>query len=261
VRARLVGHDVDRGPAAHELGHDLGGVAEQADRERAALALRRLEPCQRVVERAGPLVEVALADAALDPLEVDLDAQRAALVHGHRERLGPAHPAESRRHHEPPAQRPAEALPRDRRERLVGALEDALGPDVDPGPGRHLPVHHQPRGVELAEVLPRRPAPDQVGVRDQHPRRIRVGLEHRDGLARLDEQRLVASQADQLAPDRLEARMVAGGLADAAVDHELLGLLGDVGVQVVLEHPQGGLLLPPAAPQGLVHARASGVCG
>jgi len=55
----------------------------------------------------------------------------------------------------------------------------------------------------------------------------------------------------------LEAR----GLADPAVDDELLRLLRDVRVEVVLQHPQRGLLLPAAAAQRLGHARTSLVCG
>ena len=259
VRARLVGHDVDVDAARDELGQHLGRVAEQPDRERAALGAGGVEPCQRVVERARALVEVALADAPLDPLQVDLDAQRAALVHGHRERLGAAHAAEPGGDDQPPLQRAAEALAGDRRERLVGALEDPLGPDVDPGPGGHLAVHHQPGGVELAERLPVRPAADQVGVGDQHARGGLVRLEDGDRLARLHEQRLVVAEPLQLPLDRRQRGVVAGRLADPAVDDELLRLLGHVRVQVVLQHPQRGLLLPAAAAQALRHPFAS--CG
>ncbi|MGX1490734.1 hypothetical protein RKD41_002993 [Streptomyces tendae] len=42
---------------------------------------------------------------------------------------------------------------------------------------------------------------------------------------------------------------VPGGLAGAAVDDELVGVLGDLGVEVVLEHPQGGFLLPSQGTQ------------
>jgi hypothetical protein len=86
-----------------------------------------------------------------------------------------------------------------------------------------------------------------------------VRLEHRDGLAGLDEQRLVVAEPLQLALDRGERGVVARGLADAAVDHQLLRLLRHVGMQVVLEHPQGGLLLPAAAAQAVRHRFAS--CG
>ncbi len=41
-------------------------------------------------------------------------------------------------------------------------------------------------------MLPGRPVRHQVGVGDQHPRRIGMGAEHADRLARLDEQGLIA---------------------------------------------------------------------
>ena len=77
-----------------------------------------------------------------------------------------------------PRERPAEVLPRQLRERLVRALEDALRPDVDPRAGGHLAVHRQALALELAEDVPGRPVADEVRVRDQHPRRPLVGPEH-----------------------------------------------------------------------------------
>ena len=251
--ARLVRHDVDVGAAPDQLRQHLGGVAEQADGERAALAHRRLQAGERIVERSGPLVQVPGLEPALDPLQIDLHTQGAAVVEGHRERLGAAHPAQAGGHHEAPAQRPVEALAGDRRERLVGALEDALGADVDPRPRGHLAVHHQAGGVELAEVLPGRPARNEVGVRDQHARGHGVGLEHGYGLAGLDEQRLVVAEPRELELDRRERLGVARRLADPAVHDQIRRSLGDIGMQVVLEHPQRGLLLPATAPQRLRH--------
>ena len=98
-----------------------------------------------------------------------------------------------------PARRAAELLLGDGAERLVGALQDALGADVDPRPGRHLAVHHQPFGLQLAELLPVGPVPNQVGVRDQHARRPDVGAEHADGLAGLHQHRLVGLETAQRA--------------------------------------------------------------
>ena len=201
VRGGLVGDDVDVDIAADQLGQDLGGVAQQADRQRPPLAAAP-QPRQRVVEVGRALVEVAGLHAALDALQVDLDAQRGAAAHRDRQRLGAAHAAEPGGDDQAAAQRAAEALARDRGERLVGALQDPLAPDVDPGARGHLPVHHQPGRVELAELLPRRPVGDEVRVGDQHARGALVGLEHGHRLARLHEQRLVVAQRHQLAADR-----------------------------------------------------------
>ena len=62
--------------APDELGEHLGGVAGEADRQRAPLAPSRIETPQRVIEVGRALVEIAGLDAPLDPLQVDLDAQR-----------------------------------------------------------------------------------------------------------------------------------------------------------------------------------------
>ena len=76
----------------------------------------------------------------------------------------------------------------------------------------------------------------EVGIGDQHARRIGMGPEHADGLAGLDQQRLVVLQPLQRRDDAVEAFPVARGAADAAIDHELLGPLGHFGVEVVHQH-------------------------
>ena len=112
-----------------------------------------------------------------------------------------------------PAERAVEPLVGDRSERLVRALQDALGADVDPRAGGHLAVHRQPEVLEPAELLPVRPVADQVGVRDQHARRPLVGAHDADRLAALHEQRLVVSRVGERAHDRVVRRPVARGLA------------------------------------------------
>ena len=138
-----------------------------------------------------------------DPGLVALDADRDAVVHGHRERLRAAHAAEPGGQRDGAGQRAAEPLVGDRGERLEGALQDALGADVDPRAGGHLAVHRQPEVLEPAELLPVGPVADQVGVGDQHPRRPLVGAHHADRLAGLHEQRLVVLQRGQRADDRV----------------------------------------------------------
>jgi len=132
-------------------------------------------------------------------------------------------------------------------ERLVGALQDPLGADVDPGPGGHLAVHHEALAVELVEVLPGRPGRDEHRVGDEDAGCVGVGVEDADRLARLHEQRLVVLQLAQAPHDRVEALPVARGLADAAVDDELVRTLRHLGVEVVHEHAEGGFLRPRLA--------------
>ena len=143
----------------------------------------------------------------------------------------------------------AEMLLAGRRERLVRALEDPLGADVDPAPGGHLPVHRQAQGLEPPELVPRRPARHEQRVRDQHAWRSRMRPQHTDGLPALHEQRLVLSEREQRADDRAQCVVVARSLPRTAVDDQVLRPLGDLGVEVVQQHSQGGLRRPRSGVQ------------
>ena len=133
----------NRSPAFAHAGSMSAALPTSAIDVRLAGRRRLPGHRQRLLRRVREVVHVADLVAALRPVLVHLDRDADALVHRHRQRLGATHPAEARREHHPPAQRPAEVLARELRERLVGALEDPLGADVDPGPGGHLAVHHQ----------------------------------------------------------------------------------------------------------------------
>ena len=197
----------------------------------------------------GTHVAVAVLDAAVDAGRVALDADRDAAVHRDGERLRAAHAAEPRRQGDRPGERAAEPLGRHRGERLVRALEDALRADVDPRTGRHLPVHRQPEGLQAPELLPGPPLRHEVGVGDEHARRPLVRTEDPDRLAGLDHQRLVVLQVAQRADHRVEGVPGPRGPARAAVHDQLVGVFGDLGVEVVHEHAQGGLLLPALGAQ------------
>ena len=153
-----------------------------------------------------------------------------------RERLRAAHAAEPRRQDPAPGEIAAVVLAAHLDEGLVGALHDALRADIDPRARRHLAVHHQALAIELVEMIPGRPVRHQVRVGDQHARRVGVGAEDADRLARLDEQRLVGFEPAQRRDDAVERLPVARRAADAAIDDELARPLGDVGVEVVHQH-------------------------
>ena len=243
----LVGDDVDGRAAGEQAREHVGGVAEQADGQGLALVPGGDGPADRVVDVVGLLVEVAVLDPPGDPGLVALDADGHAAVHGDGQRLRAAHAAEPGGQRDRPGQRAAEALGRDGGERLVGALQDALGADVDPGARGHLAVHGQAELLQAAELLPGRPLRDQVGVGDEHPRRPLVGLEHPDGLAGLDEERLVVVEVLEGRDDRRVGVPAPGGAAGAAVDDELVGVFGHLGVEVVHQHAHGGFLSPALA--------------
>ncbi len=122
-------------------------------------------------------------------------------------------------------------------EGLVGALHDTLCADIDPRTGRHLAVHHQAFAIEFVEMLPIGPVRHQVGIGQQDARGVLVRLEYADRLARLDQQGLVILQPLQGLDDLVIAFPVARRPANAAIDHQLFRTLGDIGVEVVHQHP------------------------
>jgi len=78
----------------------------------------------------------------------------------------PPIPRQAGSQHDAAAQRPAELLARELRERLIRALQDSLRADVDPRAGRHLTVHRQALPLQLAERVPVGPLAHQVRIRD-----------------------------------------------------------------------------------------------
>ena len=68
-----------------------------------------------------------------------------------------------------------------------------------------------------------------------------------DGLTGLNEERFFGTKAFEFANDGVKAFPVARGLADAAVDDEILRALGYVGIEIVHEAAQGCFLLPAFA--------------
>ena len=156
---RLVRHEVKRFTVSCQFRHDLCGISLDGDRERTPFGRRRAYAGDAVLERLGGFVEIPRLEPACDPRRVDLDAENRRPGHRRRQRLCSAHPAEAGGEDRAAGQvGRAEMHFARSRERLVGALQDPLGADVDPAPGGHLPEHRQPFGLEAPELVPRRPA-------------------------------------------------------------------------------------------------------
>jgi hypothetical protein len=128
-------------------------------------------------------VDVADLLATGGPNRIHLDRDADAFVHRDRKGLGATHPTEPGGEHDAAFEGSAEVLPGQLGEGLVRALENALGPDVDPGARGHLAVHHQAGLLELPKDVPGRPLADEVRVCDEDPRRPFVRSQHADGLA------------------------------------------------------------------------------
>ncbi len=78
----------------------------------------------------------------------------------------------------------------------------------------------------------------EVGIGDQNARRILVGAEHADRLARLHKQGFVVVERLQRCNDTVEIVPCAGSATNAAVDNQLMRAFGNIRVEIVHEHTQ-----------------------
>ena len=134
--------------------------------------------------------------------------------------------------------------PSHRSQGFVGALEDALGTDIDPASGCHLAVHGQPFGLQTPELIPGGPVRNDQGIGQEDPGGLRMSLEHGHRLPGLHDQRLVVFQVFERLHDGPETLPVPGRLPRPSVDDELFGLLADLRIEVVHQHPERSLLRP-----------------
>ena len=238
VRGGLVGETVGPHAAAQQFGQHVGGITEQRYRDRLVLRRRLADDRERIVQVLGLDVDIAGAQTELDAAGTAFDGEARGAGHGRGHRLRAAHAAEACGQDPATGQAAAVMLTGHLDEGFVGALHDALAADVDPGARRHLAEHHQALAVEFVEMLPGGPARHEIGIGDQDARRVGMGAEHPDRLARLDQQRLVGFELAKCCHDAVEALPVARRAADAAIDHQLAGLFGDVGIEVVHEHAE-----------------------
>ncbi len=193
----LVGDRVGPDSASDQFGIDIGGVAEQADRDRRPVAAGAGDDVEGFIQAVRLAVKVARLQAHLDPRGLAFDGQARGTCHHGRQGLGASHATQAGGQDPSAGEIAAVMLPGDLGERLVSALHDPLGADVDPAPRGHLAIHHQALAVELMKVVPVGPGRHEVGIGDQHARRVGVGAKDADRLARLDQQRLVVVEPAQ----------------------------------------------------------------
>ncbi len=243
----LIGHRIGTKAEVVELRELQRGISFISNRDGLAAASRTLDLEQRRFSRFGDSVEIAQLAPAFQAGAIDVNDQTDAAVHRNGQRLSAAHAADSGRQHHPAGKGPAEVAPPQLRERLVGALNDSLRADVDPRTRRHLAVHREPLCFEFAKDAPIRPLRDQIGVGDQHARRASVRFKNGNGLAALHDQRLVVLQPAQRANDRIEGLPRPCGAAVTAIDDQILGTFGNLGIEIVHQHAQCGFLRPTQA--------------
>ena len=108
-------------------------------------------------------------------------------------------------------------------------------------------------------MLPSRPMRHEIGIGDQHARRIVMRAENADGFARLHEQSLIGFEPLQRRDDAVEAFPIARGAADAAIDDEFFRRSATSGSRLFISMRNGASVSQLLA-LSLVAARARG-CG
>ena len=245
----LVGHRIRADAAANQFRQDFGGIAEQRNRHRFSFSAVFLDAGQRVVQIMGLFVHIPGLDAHIDARLLAFDIERAGTGHAGGQGLRTAHAAQTGGQNPFSGEIAGIVLTPHLNEGFKRALHDALRTDVYPRTGGHLAVHHQTFFVEFVEVFPGRPVRHQIGVGQQHTRRIRVRGEYTDRLTALDQQGFVVVEGFQGGQNGVEAGPIAGSAADAAVHHQTLRIFGHCRIQIVLDHAERGFGQPGFAGQ------------
>ena len=211
VRRGLVGDDVRHDAARSDLRIDVGGVAEEPDRQRPLLGLRLADHAERLRRACRPWRRDSRSPCACRCAFSSTSTQRiAASAMRAGERLRAAHAAEPGGQHEAAGQVAAEMPLGDAHEDLVGALDDALGADILPVAGGQPAPADQVLALQFVELLGLGPLADHVAIRHDHDRRLGMGLEHADRLAGLHQQRLALVHRLQRLDDACHARASRG---------------------------------------------------
>ena len=122
-----------------------------------------------------------------------------------------------------------------------------MGTDVHPAPGGHLSVVGDAEGRRDVEVLLVVEHAHHEAVGDDGARRVGMALEEPEGMPRLDDQRRVALDLLEIALDEAVLHPVLADLAGLAVGDELVGVEGDLEVEVVVDHHLEGSALDALA--------------
>ena len=262
MRARLVGHDVGHDAALEQRAEHLAGRSPTRPIERPSPGRARLLGlAQRGVEVGRDEVEVARLDAALEAVRVDVDDQADAVEHRRRRAAGRRPCRRSRR-----SARAGRAACR----RSACARPPRTSRTCPAGcPGCRCRSTSRPSSGRTSSA----PRPRAAGTSPSRPSRARAGefaISTRGAISCVRKTPTglplcTSSVSSSLEPaqrrdDRVERLPRARGAPRAAVDDEVGGILGDLGVEVVHEHAQRGLLQPALAAELGAARRADDGC-
>jgi hypothetical protein len=221
---------------------------------------RRCAPARRPDRRL--LVDIAAAQAEVDAALLALDVQAAGAGKGGRQRLRAAHAAQAGG--EDPAARPgcrrsAACRLRQRSRRCPARCPGCrCRSSCRRSSGR---TSSGPCG-RAREVFPGGPLGHQVAELASSTRGASAWVRNTPTGLPLCTSRVSSGRSwRRLFEDGLEAVPVARGLADAAVDHQRVGVFGHLGVQVVLQHAVGGFDQPVGAAAVALPRGARTGCG
>ncbi len=130
-------------------------------------------------------------------------------------------------------------------------MDDALGADVHPAAGGHLAVVDAAQRGQPVEVLRGVEHPDHEAVGDDGARRLGPRRKEPQRVARAHHQGLLVVHDLQVALDEQVLHPVLADLARLAVGHQLVGVEGDVEVEVVVDHHLHGPRLGDATDVGV----------
>ena len=239
--------------AAEQLGEHLGGVADDADADSApALALASQGRSRRPGRgRRPPRRGSGARPGGRGGSRSTSTTRQTPVVHRDGERLRAAHAAAAAGEGERAGQGAAERAsrrPRRRSRRCPGRCPGCRCRSTSrPSSGRTSSGRGARGGGTPARWPSRRRGCElAMSTRGAHSW-VRMTPTGRPDWTSIVSS---ASSVCQGADHRVERPPVAGGAAGAAVDDEVVGTLGDLGVEVVHEHPQRGLGRPTAGGQG-----------
>ena len=236
----LIGHNIrtqaTRFCPRRQLRHQLSGIAQQADRDGFFLRTGFFNHRQRLIEAAGLIVHITGTQTEINVGFLAFNGQDAGPCQHASQRLGAAHTTKPCRQNPFAPQVAVVVLSARFGKSFIRPLHNALRTNVNPGACSHLAVHHQARFIQFVKVVPVGPVRHNIGVSNQHARRIGMGAKNTDRLTGLYQQGFVFTQRPQAVQNGFEGRPVAGGFTNTAIDHQVFRAFGNIGVKVVLDH-------------------------
>ncbi len=140
-----------------------------------------------------------------------------------------------------------------------GAVHDTLRADIHVGAGRHLTVLRDTERIVALPVVGLGIVGNHHAVGDDHAGRARMRGEETERMARVHDQRLLVGHLAQILHHQAILGPVLKDSAVAAIGYELVGMLGDGGVEIVLNHQHDGRGLTRAGRVEIYRPRVHGV--